>query len=70
MKVTQKFTPEDFEKITKVELHRLWFNEALTDKKVAILYGVTKQDVKEKRRQFKLTMITAAMLKVTNSKYK
>lgn len=64
MKIKQIGTPEEFKKITKPELHQLWFNERYTDKAVGLMYGVTAKEVKEKRKEFKLTMWTGAWLYV------
>lgn len=55
-KVENKFRPEQFGKITKEKLYDLWFRQALTDRTIAKMYGVTVQEVKSKRAEFKLTM--------------
>lgn len=66
-KIEKTRTPQDFERITRVELHRLWFKEALTDKQIATMYGVDKSIVKEKRKAFKLGWISSGILYVAGS---
>ncbi|MBO5389162.1 MAG: hypothetical protein J6A59_13715 [Lachnospiraceae bacterium] len=67
MRITQTNTPEDFQKLKKHELHKLWFHDALTDKQIAKKFGITKQDVKQKRKEFNLNMLNSAMLSVAGS---
>ena len=40
MRITQTNTPEDFQKLKKHELHKLWFHDALTDKQIAKKFGI------------------------------
>jgi len=71
MKIRQEKTPEEFSAIDKLELYKLWFKKALTDKQVATLYGVTKQDVKNKRKEFGYTLFRCAILSIIGGdKYK
>lgn len=71
MKVEQTNTREDFEKLDLVGLHDIWFNQALTDKQVAKKFGITKEEVKEKRKKFGLNFWSGAMLYVGGGeKYK
>lgn len=71
MKIKQERTPEEFQKIDIVEFHRLWYIKALTDKQIAILYGVTKEEVKEKRKEFKLNALNCAVMYLAGGdKYK
>lgn len=62
MKITQTKTPEDFKNIKKKELYQLWYIESYTDKQVAKMYGVTAEEVKNKRADFDLTMWKASWL--------
>lgn len=69
MKQTKQ--PEDFDKLDRVQLHQLWFNQALTDGQVAKMYGIDKQTVREKRKKFGLNWFSAATLWITGGpKYK
>ena len=67
MKIQQVRSPEQFNKITKVELYELCFGKSLKDrpfsnKEIAILYGVTEDDVKKKKAEFGLTPLSCALL--------
>lgn len=68
MKVHQQFTPEDFSKISKLDLYDLWFRQALTDKQIATLYGVTPSDVKEKRKEYNIRYLNSAIAFLSGSK--
>ena len=60
-----------FDELNRVDMHRLWFIEAKTEKKIAKMYGVTRQEVHDKRKnEFRLTFLNSAMLYLTNPKYK
>ena len=66
-KITQTKTPEDFEKITRVEFYKLWFGATWKDKpmtlgQIAKMYGVDKKTVKEKKKELKLTWLTCGVL--------
>ena len=72
-KITQTKTPEDFEHITKKELYALWFgvkmfDTPLSDKQIATMYGVTKQDVRAKRKEKHLNWLSCALLYVAGGK--
>lgn len=65
------YTKEDFNKLTKVEMHRLWFKQALTERQIAKLYKVSREEVHKKRKiEFGLNFINSAILYLTNTKYK
>lgn len=65
------YTKEDFNKLTKVEMHRLWFKQAMTEKQIAKLYNVSRKEVHDKRKiEFGLNFINSAILYLTNTKYK
>lgn len=61
MKITQTNTPDEFKKLTRPELHKLWFRDALTDGQIAKKFGVTKQEVKQKRKELNLHMFNSAI---------
>lgn len=62
MRIKQLYTEKDFDKISKVELHGLWFRDALTDGQIARLYGVTKEKVKQKRKRYNIKYLSSAIL--------
>lgn len=62
MKITQTNTPEEFNELTRAEFHKLWFRDALTDKQMAIKFGVTKKEVKQKRKELNLNAWNSAVL--------
>lgn len=62
MKVKQMYTKKDFEKIDKITLFELWYKHALTDKQIAVLYGITPKDVKDKRKELNIGWLNSAML--------
>lgn len=67
----QKYTREDFEKLTRVEMHRLWCIKAYTERQIAKMYGVTRQEVHEKRKnEFRLGWVNSCILHMMNPKYK
>lgn len=68
MKIEQKYTEEDFKKLTLPQLHQIWFNEALTDGQIAKIYCTSKEVVKEKRKELGLTIIRGAFLSITGGK--
>lgn len=57
-----KYVPRDFHKLTRLELYDVWFRQSLSDKTVALLYGVTVSDVKKKRKKFGLNFRTCISL--------
>lgn len=63
-KIEQTRTPEDLQKLTLKEFHRLWFIDAMTDRQMAKMFGVTRKDVKKRRKELKLNMLRAGMLYV------
>ena len=62
MKIKQLYTEKEFNKISKVELHGLWFRDALTDGQIARLYGVTKEQVKQKIKKYNIKYLNSAIL--------
>ena len=68
MRIKQEKNSDDFEKLTKIELYNLWFRKALTDKQIAKLYGVTKQQVKEKRKKYNIKYLNSAVLYLAGGK--
>lgn len=62
MKITQTNTPEEFRKLNRKEFHKLWFRDALTDKQIAVKYGITKEEVKQRRKELNLNMWNSAVL--------
>lgn len=75
-KVIQTKTPEEFEKITRVEFYRLWFGETMKDNpmtlgQIARMYGVDKKTVKAKKKELGLTWLgCGVMFVVGGDKYK
>ena len=64
-----KYTKQDFNKITRIELYNLWWGKdwwkkPYSDRQIAELYGVTKKDVKAKRKELGLTWWKCAFLSV------
>ena len=51
--------PKDFDSISEAELRALW--RKYSDEMIAEMYGVTKQQVKMKRKEFGITPITNAL---------
>lgn len=71
MRIIQTKSPDDFKNIKPLELYDLWFHKALTDRQIAKMYGITKNDVKQKRKEFKYTIWRCAILSVAGgTKYK
>lgn len=75
MKVTQTKTPEDFEKITKTEMYKLWFGERLldtplTDKQIGIMYGVSKEEVKAKRKELGLNWLGCGFMYLARERHR
>ena len=67
----QTKTPDQFKELTLIELHQLWFNQALTDRQIAKMYGVDAREVKDKRKEFKLNWFSAATMYITGgNRYK
>lgn len=67
MKIVQTKTPEDFEKITRVELFKLCFGSKLSDApltngQIATMYGVTKKEVKQKKKELKLGWLQCGII--------
>ena len=50
MKIKQLYTPKDFKRIDRPQMFDLWFRQALTEKQIAELFGVTAEEVKDKRK--------------------
>lgn len=75
-KIEQTRTPEDFTKISRAELYKLWFgarlsDSPLTDRQIAKMYGVTKEEVKAKRKKLKIGWLSCGFMYVTSGdKYK
>lgn len=61
MKIKQLYTPKDFEKLDKVLLFDVWYRQALTDKQVGKLFGVTAADVKKKREKLGIRWMNSAI---------
>lgn len=68
MKIEQKYTEKDFNKLTQAEFHNLWFVRAYTEKQIAKMYGVTKEQVHKKRKELKLGWFNSGMLYVAGGK--
>lgn len=64
IKIRQIKTPDEFEKIKRAELHRLWFNQAMTDKQIATMYGVDKKTVRAKRKELNIKWLNSGVLSV------
>ena len=63
MRIVRLYSKKDFKKLKKEEMFDLWFRQALTDKHIAKLYGVTSQEVAEKRKALGLgNYLTCAMM--------
>jgi uncharacterized protein YjcR len=75
-KVTQTKTPEEFDKITRVEFYRLWFGATWKDtpytfKQIATMYGVDVATVKAKKKELGLTWLKCGvMFMAGGDKYK
>jgi hypothetical protein len=63
-KVEQTKTPEEFEKLSLQKFHKLWFGYAMSNQQIADMFGVTKKDVKRKRKELGLSYFKAGMLYV------
>lgn len=61
MKIVQLYTPKDFEKLDKVLLYDVWYRQALTDKQVAKLFGVSASDVAKKRKELGIGWMNSAI---------
>lgn len=61
MQIKQLYTPKDFEKLDKVLMFDVWYRQALTDKKIAKLFGVTAADVKSKREKLGIRWMNSAI---------
>lgn len=61
MKIKQLYTPKDFKKLDKVLLFDVWYRQALTDKQVGKLFGVTAADVKKKREELGIRWMNSAI---------
>lgn len=76
MKIEQTYTPEDFDKITRVEFYRLWFGASLRDTpltlgQIAKMYGVDRKTVKAKKKELGLTWLNCGLMYVAGgSKYR
>ena len=68
MKITQTNTPKDFNKLNRAQLHQIWFHDALTDGQIAKKFGVTKKDVKDKRKELGISWINGAVLALMGGK--
>lgn len=65
MKIVQLYTPKDFKRLDKVLLYDVWYRQALTDKQVAKLFGVTPADVKKKREETGLRWLNSAIASIS-----
>lgn len=71
MKIACTRSPEDLQKLDRVEFHKIWFIDALTDRQMAKMFGVTTKEVKAKRKELGLNWFNSAVLYITGgSKYK
>lgn len=68
MQIKQLYTPKDFEKLDKVLMFDVWYRQALTDKKIAKLFGVTAADVKNKREKLGIRWMSSAMASLSGGK--
>lgn len=65
------YSREEFDKLTRVDMHKLWFRDALTERKIASMFGVTKEEVHDKRKEeLGLTWLGSAFLWLMNPKYR
>lgn len=69
MKVEQTRTPEEFDKITRVEFYKLWFGARLSDNpmtlgQIAKMYGVDRATVKAKKKELHLTWLLCGFMYV------
>ena len=75
-KIEQTKTPEDFDKIARVEFYKLWFGASMKDnpmslKQIAKMYGVDKQTVKSKKKELGLTWLVCGLMFIAGGdKYK
>ena len=65
MKIVQLYTPQDFDRLDKVLMYDVWYRQALTDKQVAKLFGVTASDVKEKRSELGVRWMNSAIASIS-----
>lgn len=71
MRVEQTGNLDDLNKLSRVEFHKIWFIDALTDGQMAKKFGTTKQEVKRKRKELGLNWFNSAFLYLAGgSKYK
>ena len=62
----KKLCKADFDKLTKVQLHQLLYNEALTKRKIAKMYNITRKEVVEKVKKYKLSTLNCSVLYILN----
>lgn len=68
MKVKQQLYDEkEFKKITRLQMYDLWFRQALTEKSIAKLFGVTREQVKEKRESFGLSFLESGIASISGT---
>ena len=68
MKIEQIHNEEEFNRLTQAEFHNLWFVKAYTEGQIAKMYGVTKKQVHDKRKELKLGWFNSGMLYVAGGK--
>lgn len=68
MRVVQSKSKEDLERLTRAQFHQLWFNDAMTDSQMAVMFNTDKYTVKAKRKQLGLNMFNCGMLRVMGGK--
>lgn len=61
MKIKQLYTPKDFKKLDKVLMFDIWYRQALTDKKIGKLFGVTADEVKKRREELGIKWMNSAI---------
>jgi hypothetical protein len=68
MKVKQQlYETKEFKKLTRLQMYDLWFRQSLTEKSIALLFGVTREQVKEKREGFGLGFLESGIASLSGT---
>lgn len=68
MKVKEQlYETKEFKKLTRLQMYDLWFRQSLTEKSIAKLFGVTREQVKEKREGFGLGFLESGIASLSGT---
>ena len=68
MKVKQQlYETKEFNKLTRLQMYDLWFRQSLTEKSIALLFGVTREQVKQKREGFGLGFLESGIASLSGT---